>query len=235
MIRVLVVDDDFHVARIHAACVARLDGFGCVGQAHTAAEARRAVAELRPDLLLLDIYLPDEDGLSLLRSLHALEGGAPACIVVTAARDVRAVRSAMRAGAAYYLVKPFPLAALRDQLEAYRRWRDRLAAAGEAGEAAQSTIDQLYGLLHAAPADRDRAAGPRLGATVLKVLEAVRTEAEPVTAAQVAERVGISRPTAQRYLADLDRRGLVELHLDYGTTGRPTHRYRVVSRRDTDR
>jgi response regulator of citrate/malate metabolism len=226
MIRVLVVDDDFHVARIHAACVARVDGFGCVGQAHTAAEARRAVAELRPDLLLLDIYLPDEDGLSLLRSLHALDGGAPACIVVTAARDLRAVRSAMRAGAAYYLVKPFPLAALRDQLEAYRRWRDRLVAAGEAGEAAQSTIDQLYGLLHAPPPDRTAQAGPRLAPTMLTVLDTVRGADQPIAAAEVADRVGISRPTAQRYLAELTRRGLLELHLDYGTAGRPTNRYR---------
>jgi response regulator of citrate/malate metabolism len=226
MIRVLVVDDDFHVARIHAACVARVDGFGCVGQAHTAAEARRAVAELRPDLLLLDIYLPDEDGLSLLRSLHALDGGAPACIVVTAARDLRAVRSAMRAGAAYYLVKPFPLAALRDQLEAYRRWRDRLVAAGEAGEAAQSTIDQLYGLLHAPPPDRTGQAGPRLAPTMLTVLDTVCGADQPIAAAEVADQVGISRPTAQRYLAELTRRGLLELHLDYGTAGRPTNRYR---------
>jgi response regulator of citrate/malate metabolism len=230
MIRVLVVDDDFHVARIHAACVARVDGFTCVGQAHTAADARRAVADLRPDLLLLDIYLPDEDGLSLLRSLHAMDGGAPACIVVTAARDLRAVRSAMQAGAAYYLVKPFGLGALRDQLEAFRRWRDRLAAAGEAGEAggvtSQATIDQLYGLLHAPPPGHPDPAGPRLAPTMLKVLDTVRAATAPVAAADVAQAVGVSRPTAQRYLADLERRGLVSLHLDYGTTGRPTHRYR---------
>lgn len=227
MIRVLVVDDDFHVARIHAACVARVDGFECVGQAHTAADARRAVAELRPDLLLLDIYLPDEDGLSLLRSLHALDGGAPACIVVTAARDLRAVRSAMQAGAAYYLVKPFGLGALRDQLQAFRRWRDAAGAAGEAGGAtSQATIDQLYGLLHAPPPSHPDPAGPRLAPTMLKVLDTVRAATEPVAAADVAQVVGVSRPTAQRYLADLERRGLVELHLDYGTTGRPTHRYR---------
>ena len=61
---------------------------------------------------------------------------------------------------------------------------------------------------------------------MLKVLDTVRAATEPVAAADVAQVVGVSRPTAQRYLADLERRGLVELHLDYGTTGRPTHRYR---------
>jgi response regulator of citrate/malate metabolism len=229
MIRVLVVDDDFHVARLHAACVERVPGFGCVGQAHTAAEARRAIAELHPDLLLLDIYLPDEDGLSLLRSLHAAErtaavGTAPECIVVTAARDVRAVRSAMRAGAAYYLVKPFSLAVLRDQLEAYRRWREQLAAAGEAD---QTTIDQLFRLLHAPSTARP--VRPRLAPTMLRVLDTVSAAGEPVGASHVAREVGISRPTAQRYLGELERRGLVELRLDYGATGRPAHLYRATT------
>ena len=73
-IRTLVVDDDFRVARIHAASVERIEGFSCVGQAHTAAEARQLIDASSPDLLILDIYLPDEDGLSLLRSL----AGAPA-------------------------------------------------------------------------------------------------------------------------------------------------------------
>ena len=71
-----MVDDDFRVARIHAASVERIDGFCCVGQAHTAAEARAQIIDMeRPDLLILDIYLPDEDGLSLLRSLTGEPAG----------------------------------------------------------------------------------------------------------------------------------------------------------------
>ena len=71
MIATVVVDDDFRVARVHAAAVDRVDGFHCVGVAHTAGEARLLITEHSPQLMLLDIYLPDEDGLSLLRSLHA--------------------------------------------------------------------------------------------------------------------------------------------------------------------
>ena len=54
----------------------------------------------------------------------------------------------------------------------------------------------------------------------------VREAAAPVGAAAVADALGMSRPTAQRYLSELERRGLVELHLEYGTTGRPTNTYR---------
>jgi response regulator of citrate/malate metabolism len=67
MIPTLVIDDDYRVAGIHAASVDRVPGFHCVGQAHSAAEARTAIHDHEPELLLLDLHLPDEDGLSLLR------------------------------------------------------------------------------------------------------------------------------------------------------------------------
>jgi response regulator of citrate/malate metabolism len=105
MIRTLVVDDDYRVAKIHAASIDRAPGFMCVGRAHTAAEARQAVAELEPELLLLDIFLPDEDGISILRDLNSADGAGPDCIVITAARDLDTVRTAMHLGALYYLVK----------------------------------------------------------------------------------------------------------------------------------
>lgn len=228
MIRVLVVDDDYRVARIHAASVERVEGFTCVGVAHTAAEARRAVDELRPDLLVLDIYLPDEDGLSLLRSLHVMGHAAPDCIMVTAARDLQMIRSAMQAGAVYYLVKPFGFTQLREQLDAYRRWRERVAAAGEAD---QATVDQLYSLLRAPSSSS--ASRRRLPPTMRKVLETITAAPQPIGASQVSQLLGISRPTAQRYLTELERRGLVELHLDYGATGRPVHLYRDPSREGT--
>jgi response regulator of citrate/malate metabolism len=226
MITVLVVDDDYRVARIHAASVDRVAGFRCVGYAHTAAAARRAIAELQPHLLLLDIYLPDEDGLSLLRSLHHERSDAPDCIVVSAARDVQMVRSAMQIGAVHYLVKPFGFSQLRDQLDAYRQWRERVTAAGEAS---QDVVDSLYGLLHgpASAAHTTR----RLTPTMQRILDAVRGADHPVGAAAVAQALGVSRPTAQRYLSKLERDGLIALHLEYGATGRPNNLYRPTGPR----
>ena len=75
MIGVVVVDDDFRIAGIHAAYVGKVDGFQVIAQAHTAAEAAGAVDRLRPDLLLLDLYLPDEYGLDLVVRLRAAGGG----------------------------------------------------------------------------------------------------------------------------------------------------------------
>ncbi|HJQ00045.1 MAG TPA: response regulator [Jatrophihabitans sp.] len=222
LIRTLVVDDDFRVARIHAASVERIEGFSCVGQAHTAAEARQLIADLRPDLLILDIFLPDEDGLSLLRSLAGQGSTPPDCIFITAARDLDSVRAAIGLGAVYYLVKPFGFQQLKEQLEGYRRWRQQVAAAAT-DEADQATVDSLYELRR--PAAR-RPAKHQLPPTMARILEVVSGSAHAMDAAGVAGELGISRPTAQRYLTELDRRGLVRLELEYGTAGRPVHRYR---------
>jgi len=217
VIRTLVVDDDYRVADLHAAFVGKVDGFTVVGQAHTARAAYEAIAEDPPDLLLLDLYLPDAHGLELLRRLQSRPTPRPDVIVITAARDASSVRTALQLGAVSYLVKPFAFDALAERLRSYRELRERLA---HLGEASQEDVDELYGLLRNAPP-------PKPAPTMQRVLDVVRGADDGVDAAEVAARAGISRPTSQRYLAELVKSGLVELTLRYGTTGRPTHRYRV--------
>lgn len=220
MIRVLVVDDDYHVAQAHALSVARLEGFAVVGEAHTASEAAELVAAHQPDLLLLDMYLPDFNGLELVRRLAASAGRMPDFLLVTAARDIDSVRTAMQLGAFYYLVKPFSFAALREQLEAYRSWTERL---GREGEADQHVVDTLFSLRGTPP--RRAVASRALQPTMARVLDIVTTATAPIGASEVAEILGASRPTAQRYLATLVSKQLLDLDLSYGSTGRPEHRY----------
>ncbi|MDQ4502526.1 response regulator [Sinomonas sp. ASV322] len=220
MIRTLVVDDDYRVARIHATHVARVAGYECIGEAHSAVEARAAVARLKPDLLLLDVYLPDEDGIALLRSLRE-SGEDVDAIIITAARDVATVRAAMRSGAVYYLVKPFTFDQLTIQLEAYRRWRAETESRHISG---QTDVDALFASRHA-PAPK--ASARTLPPTMQKVLDAVRAAERPLGAQDVSDLIGISRPTAQRYLSELERKGRLELRLEYGTTGRPVNTYTV--------
>jgi response regulator of citrate/malate metabolism len=112
MIRVLVVEDDVRVARLHATFTERVDGFSVVGTARTAADARRSIAALRPDLILLDNYLPDESGLSLLAEITV------DAIMLTAVTDAYTVRTALASGVLNYLAKPFTAEQLADRLSA---------------------------------------------------------------------------------------------------------------------
>ncbi|MCX5611775.1 response regulator [Streptomyces sp. NBC_00047] len=219
-IHVLVVDDDMRVARINAAYVAKVPGFRVAAQAHSAAEALDFLTAHPVDLILLDHYLPDENGLDLVRRLRE-RGLRTDVIMVTAARDLATVQAAMRLGALQYLVKPFTFAGLRTKLEAYGTLRRTLETGGEAE---QAEVDRIFGALATAgyPNDLPKGHSP----TTAEVVRQVLLSAEgPLSTQQIADRAGISRQTAQRYLKLLDRTGRVTLALRYGETGRPEHRY----------
>lgn len=225
-IRTLIVDDDYRVAKIHAAYVARIEGFETVGSAHSATGALEAVDRLHPDLVLMDVYLPDGDGLGVVRKLMERDEH-PDCVVITAARDVSTVRTAMQLGAVHYLVKPFGFAALRDRLASYRDLRLRMEALED--QADQSEVDALFGLLRG-PATLPASPAKGHSAPTLELIrDAVRSAPSAVSAAEVAEQVGVSRATAQRYLSYLAQHGIVRLQLRYGATGRPEHRYSPAS------
>ena len=221
MISTLIVEDDYHVAKIHAAYVRKVPGFAVIGHAPTAATARSEIQRLDPDLVLLDLYLPDGNGLDIVRESVARPAQRPDFLVITAARDIATVRAAMQLGTVHYLVKPFTFAQIQERLIAYRDLRSKLA---RTTEAEQHEVDALYRLLRG-PRRRPRASPappwPRSGNFCRPRPRRVATE--------VAEQIGISRATAQRYLAELARQGRAELRLHYGATGRPEHRYQITT------
>jgi len=214
VIRVLIVEDDFRVAQVHVAFARRVAGFRVVGTARTGREARDLVEQARPDLLLLDTYLPDESGLDLLRDLDV------DTIMLTAASDAASVRTAFARGALNYLVKPFTAEQLGERLTAYQHYRTYLARDRGLG---QEHIDRAVRLLH----DGDRPVTPKgqSPVTFRLVADVLRTATEPRSAAEIAAELGIARATAQRYLAALAQSGSAQMTLRYGTSGRPEHLY----------
>jgi response regulator of citrate/malate metabolism len=223
LIRTLIVEDDFRVAKVHAGFTERVPGFAVVGTVHTAAAGLSAVKAHRPDLLLLEIYLPDASGLEVLRRVSALSEP-PDVIMLSAANDMASVRAAVRAGAVAYLIKPFAAEALAERLAAYAEMRaDRMTDR----ETEQAEVDRLFELTRGGADTPIPLPKGHSSATAGSILGALGAAAEPLSATEVAERVGVSRATAQRYLALLSEAGRVELKLRYGSAGRPEHRYRL--------
>jgi two-component system CitB family response regulator len=221
MIRTVVVDDDYRVASIHAAYVGKVDGFEVIAQAHTAAAAVEAVDELKPELLLLDLYLPDEHGLDLVARLRREDHPPVDVIVITAAKDADSVRAAMQHGALHYLLKPFSFPALRDKLLSYAQMRsrlDRLRVTDQRG------VDRVFGALRAT--SQLAGAKGKSDYTLATVERLLAETDEDLSATEVAERTGMSRATAQRYLTHLHDLGRVAVRLRYGASGRPEHGYR---------
>lgn len=217
MINVLIVDDDFMVAKVHAGFIQRTAGFAVVGVAHTGAQAVTETERLQPDLVLLDIHLPDINGLEL---MHQLREVAPELdvLVISAAREVDTVRKALRGGIVHYLIKPFSQTDLQERLEHYRSAYHGLDSSKDVAE--QSDVNRVFGL------DRTERPLPK-GCSVetLKLVEAALKEADgDLSAAEVAVQLGTSRVSARRYLEYLNDEGVLEVRLRYGV-GRPERRY----------
>ena len=106
--RILIVDDE-EAARYG---MARALKSYSVAEAGSVAEARKAIAANRPDLMLLDINLPGASGLEYLRELNAADD-APPVVMITAHGNERTAVEAIKAGAYDYLAKPFEVDELR--------------------------------------------------------------------------------------------------------------------------
>lgn len=209
---VLIVDDDFRVGGLHRDAVAAHPGFHALEPVRGVREARAAVRDRHPDLVLCDVYLPDGDGIAFVSEIDV------DAVVISAAADAATVRRALRAGALGYLVKPFDPRLLRERLDGYRRYRNLLGG----GDVDQDTLERAQRALHGRDTGQST---PSQTVTERVILEQLASG--EASAAAIAERIGVSRATAQRHLANLAARGSVEVGLRYGATGRPEHRYRL--------
>ncbi len=217
-LRILVVDDDFRVAALHASVVDSMVGLVTVGSARTVAEAtaivaRADAAQAPVDLALVDVYLPDGSGIDLVRSLHC------DAFILGAADDAANIRTGFAAGALQYLIKPFPNTELARRLAAYTAYRRIL----EGPHLTQEQVDSAASLLRSERPTAKKDDGASL--TERLIVDALRKAGEPLLADEIAQLVGVSPATARRYLADLVRAGTLTMGLQYGSTGRPRQRY----------
>ena len=220
MIKVLVIDDDFMVAKVHSGFVNSIDGFAVVGVAHNGAEAIKAVESLNPALVLLDIHLPDINGLDLLQQLRTIKPDLDV-LVISAAREMDTVRRALRGGIVHYLMKPFSRDDLNERLEHYRSSYAPLQTSDQ--QLQQEDVNRLFGL---GKGQEHRPLPKGCSIETLELVEKILKQApQPISATETAEQLGISRVSARRYLEYLAEEGLVQVNLKYGGVGRPERRY----------
>ncbi|MBG6213627.1 MAG: response regulator [Cryobacterium sp.] len=223
MCNVLVVDDDFMVARAHERIVAQQSGFTAVGVAATGSDALAQITGKAPHLVLLDMYLPDMTGLDVIR--RAREAGLGVdFLVLSAAREAEMVTAALQGGIVSYLLKPFKITELQVRLVGYAERRRLL---GRSGDLSQSDLDQALGRASALPATETVSTLPKglSKETAALAATALASRELDLAASECAELLGLSRVVARKYLEYFVDSGQATVSLRYGQTGRPQRRY----------
>jgi DNA-binding NtrC family response regulator len=157
MLRALVVDDDPNSVAALAALVQR-EGFA-VSTAGSLREARQRLTAEAPDLILVDLVLPDGSGLELLQIENGVQPGSADVVLITGHASVETAVEALRRGAADYLTKPLDLARLKAVLAGFTRThelkgkivklRDQLRQLGHFGPlvGTSAAMQQVYDLV----------------------------------------------------------------------------------------
>lgn len=225
-LRVLVVEDDPRIADLHRRFTEKVPGYGVVGLASDYDDALEQARVLEPDLLLLDLYLPQGNGLDLLRELRA-EGRQVDVILLTAARETATLQQALRGGVFDYIIKPIVFARFEEALGKFRSYRERLAGDDELQ---QEDVDRLMragggaGSKDGPEPEVPKGIDPLTLAKVKEAFAGVEA-ADGCSAESLAARLGMSRSTARRYLEYLVSAGFLTADVSYGSVGRPERRY----------
>jgi len=209
------------VADINRRFTEAVEGFTVVGIAINGKQALEFLDRQIPDLILLDLYMPQVDGMEVLALLRKKEVLVD-IILITAASDGATIHKIVRAGVVDYLIKPFKFERFRTALESFRDFKETV----ERKETfSQQELDKF---LAAKKITANLSLPKNLhNQTLATVSEFLIQQTEPQSAEQVAECVGISRVTARRYLEYFVKEGRVAMILDYLPLGRPIHRYKM--------
>ena len=187
-VRVLLCDDHEVVRRGVAGALLTDPGLAVVGEAGSGAEALERAAQLRPDVVLLDLRLPDLDGVEVTRRLRALRPEI-AVVMLTSFGDDPALLEALRAGARGSLVKDLPPAQLAAAIRAVARGEPALAA-----PVAERLLAQW------ANGPGEPATGDMLSAREVEVLRLLATGARNK---EIARALGVTERTAKAHVSHI--------------------------------
>jgi DNA-binding NarL/FixJ family response regulator len=194
MVRVLIADDQSLVRAGFRMILEAEEDIEVVGEAADGAEALEAAAELTPDVILMDVRMPNVDGLEATRRLLEGKSQGPRVLILTTFDLDEYVWEALRSGASGFLLKDTPPEQLVDAI--------RVVASGDALLAPAITRKVIEEFVSRPPASVRRLA-PGLDELTARELEMLRYVARGLSNAEIAESAFVSETTVKTHVAHI--------------------------------
>ncbi|WP_238885565.1 response regulator [Clostridium sp. YIM B02551] len=224
MIQVMIVEDDPMVREINSKFLKRVEGFILYKAVSNLDDAKKFISVKKPDLILLDVYLPKENGIDFLKWIRAQELEID-IILITADKTIERVQEAFRYGVVDYLIKPFSFERFKESLA---QFKGRYYEFKKNDEIEQEELDKLIASSNTSHNEDDYAKGLNKY-TYRSIWEEIeKSSYEDFTAEGLAEKLGIARVTVRRYLDYMEKENKVEKLVEYGKVGRPQHKYHRI-------
>lgn len=228
MIEVIIVEDDPMVRDINSKFLKKVDGFKLVSAVGNLTEAQQVILTKKPDLILLDVYLPKENGIDLLKWLRQNDIQVDV-ILITADKTSKRVQESFRFGAIDYLIKPFTFERFQNALMLFK---ERFNSLKNLDDIEQNQIDEFIPSNRLAKSKNDKKTPELIKGFNKYTYNSIWQEIEKInnsyiTAEELAEIVGIARVTVRKYLDYMDSEGKLVKIIEYGKIGRPQHKYTI--------
>ncbi len=219
-LNILIVEDETPLAEMYAELIKQSKVCRQIWLAGNIQQAKMIIERLKPDLILLDNYLPDGKGIEFLDELASQKflGG---IIFITAASDMKTVSEAVRLGVFDYLIKPVAYERLEHSLNRYAHLKRII---DEHHYVTQRQIDDIFNTFSRSELKSSCPIGID-DITLDKVKQFFVSSDTAYTAEQIAQSTGLSRTTARRYLEFCSTEGFLLAEIVYGKVGRPQRIY----------
>ena len=217
----MIVEDDPMVREINSKFLKRIEGFNLYKAVASLDEAKKFINLKKPDLILLDVYLPKESGMDLLKWIRSQEIDVD-IILITADKSIERIQEALRYGVVDYLIKPFNFERLK---EALMQFKERYYQFKKSDEIEQKDLDKLKSNSGASQNDNDFAKGFNKYTYNIIWDEIKNSSCKDFTAENLAEKLKIARVTVRRYLEYMEKENKIDKQVEYGKVGRPQHKY----------
>ncbi len=228
MIKTMIVEDDPMVRQINSKFLNKVKGFSLLKAATNLSEAKEFLENNTVDLILLDVFLPNENGIDLLKWLRKNEILSDV-ILITADKSIDRIKDAFRYGVVDYLIKPFTFERFHEALDIFK---ERLDSFNNSETIEQSELDKLIlsnknkdSIEEESKFSLEKGFNKYTYNAIANELDNI-TE-EYFTTEELSEKLGIAKVTVRKYLDYMSKQGELVKIIEYGKVGRPLYKYKL--------